>query len=221
MTYASATFDVGLELPREWYTVDPSTDDLSAAIGRVVDERLATDPRLVPLRAGLVDSLVELGLDARTKNALLAAALIDPSEDRFSVAHLLFFLTSRDPAGPSGDHNGGPDHSRPPESVDEIAARLQQPRDGDIGPRYVKIVDLPAGRGVCVRFMAETDRDEQNRAFALECVQYWIPVAGTNEVMIGSFTTPMLARADEFAAMFEDVAGTLSIHVGQDDRGVS
>ncbi len=62
-----------------------------------------------------------------------------------------------------------------------------------------------------MRFLAETGAGEGGRTIPLDAVQYWLPVTGTSEVLIMSFTTPALAYGDTLAETFDDIAKKLTI----------
>ena len=198
MNYASASVRVSLELPQGWYGLDLQGDDIGGQVRAMVEERAAAEPALSRHFRDLTQSLQDLAAEGVERNAVLTGLLLDVINDAPVVGHLLAFVAQWE------GFEQGP-------GFDDLAVDLAIPRYGDVGPRYVDRVELPAANAVKVAFIGETARGEDGSTVALSAVQYWVPLDHTSEVLILSFTTPTLALADELEKMFDAVAMTLEL----------
>jgi hypothetical protein len=192
--------EFSLRVPPSWFQFDIWRATRTGDLARVVDDRIARDPRLRPWRGALLKALREAAEQAEREGAVLCAAMTDPvAGDAVLVAVLTVFST-----------HGAPDAVD--NTAEAIAGQIMAtaPTSGGRTWRQVEIVDLPAGHAVRVRGVDVVRLGDH----AHECVvmQTLIPVpdnAGAVNVVLTSpqtqFTEPML---DLFEAISETFAWT-------------
>jgi hypothetical protein len=137
---------------------------------------------------------------ARERGAVAAAALLGRLESGVPVLGELLAIPQR------GSELGVE------AALEELRGGLAGPRDGDITPRLLTLVGLPAGPAVRLRVVGDlVGADGEPRA--VDSVQFWIPVGGAagHDVLILAAGTPTLAAADAFAAAVDRIAETLRI----------
>lgn len=188
-------WDFALSIPEGWWVWDPDGATRAATAARQVDERIAEQPELAHLRQHLIDMLLSYAEDADSKSVTVAATLWHLVDDVPIVADLRVVDGIREA----------------PDSVeDELEAVLRAGRHpSDLGEPEVGVVDLPAGRAVRLRTLAETDRDEKGETLVLDTVQYSVPVPDHPDMVIILGSTPSLSLADQLIETIDWIARTL------------
>jgi hypothetical protein len=205
----NAAWTFSLTIPDGFFAVpldgDPNDDRRATEVE--VDAAIARKPELAGGRELLVEQAVGFAADARGRGALAAALAIDSLEGSPLSAYV--FVLDGPRGHPAGD---GDADAEADAEIDTLAEGLRLPRPGDAGGREVDLVDLPAGRAVRARFLAETEpAPETNRVLLMDCVQHWIPVPGEPAVMVLSCSTPHIAVGDALAEVFDGIAQTVRI----------
>ena len=194
---AEPAWDFSLNIPDGWYVRDPELASRRASTERDVDRQIADDPALAPHREDLVEILLGFWLEADQKSAIIAATVWQIVDDTIVVGNLAVFDGER----------------QSPDSVEsELAAlerNLSRPEEHDVGDRDVRLVTLPAGKAVRLRWLTETEPDDDGSTLVLDGVSYWVPVPGHPATVALNGSTPCLPFADELAAAFDSIADTL------------
>ncbi len=190
------TWTFKYSLPARWFAVNPQADS-TELITTLVDHHVMSDPSLAPSRDVLVKALATFAVEAGQRGAA-AAAFLATLESGIPVLGELLAISLR---GAAADVNA---------ELDVLAANLRKGREGDITPREVEIVDLPAGRAIRVRLIGDLV-DPRGRETAVDSVQYWVPVVHEHghDVLLLSGGTPTLAAAEQFATTFDEIARSL------------
>ena len=124
-----------LRVPPSWFEFDVWRATRTGDLARLVDGRIAADPRLRPWRGALLKALRSAAEHAERQGAVMSAAMSDPfGADGVLVAVLTVFHTGGDPGG---------------NTVQTIAARITAGTDG-ADWRRVEIVDRQSGAAVRV-----------------------------------------------------------------------
>ena len=192
-------WDFTLVIPDGWYLREPDRSLRTQSVNEFTDGLIASDPALAPQRAEMIDRYLTFSADADEKFAVIAAMLWEPHDEVPIAADLRIHEAER---GITDD-------------LDAELARLEEvlsvTEQGDLGPRDVSVVDLPAGRAVRLRLLTQTDPDEDGSTIALDVVQFWVPVPGQPDVVLFSGSTPNLVFADDIVATFEEIVATLEL----------
>jgi hypothetical protein len=72
-----------------------------------------------------------------------------------------------------------------------------------------EVVQLPAGRAVRVHLRPDLPLGASGERARADTVQYFVPVPGGDALLIVSFSTPSLERADELRRRFDAMAATI------------
>lgn len=192
-------WDFSLVIPDGWYLREPDLSSRAQSISEFADSLIEADPELASQRAEMIERYSTFSADADEKSALIAAMLWEPHDEVPIAADLRVHEAEREIA----------------DDLDAELARLKEvlsvTEQGDLGPREVSVVDLPAGRAVRVRLLTQTDPDFDGSTIALDVVQYWVPVPGQPDTVLISGSTPNLVFAEDIVALFEEIVGTLEL----------
>ncbi|HWC14901.1 MAG TPA: hypothetical protein VG929_09935 [Actinomycetota bacterium] len=193
-------WDFTVMIPDGWYLREIDWSKREQDIAAFVDEMIANDPDLAGQRADMIERFEVFSKDADDKMALIAAMLWDTSGEVPIAADIRIHESLREA----------------PETIERELDLLQEmagrSEPGDLGPREVQLVDLPAGRAVRLRVLAETEADAKGDTIALDVVQHWVPVPERAEMIVISSSTPNLVFADDIVKAFDAVAETLEFH---------
>ena len=187
-----------IRVPEAWYRWDP--DEEADSTARQVDERIAQQPELRPVREMLLRLLMGCWHDAAGRRAVAAAALWEPAPLAAVTATLLVMEAER--AAPGDDRA----------EIAGILDSLSGDSPFDVQPAELAPVDLPAGQAVRLRRVACTDAATPGEPDVLvDMVQHWIPVPGGTEILVLAGSTPCLAVADDLAQTFDAIAALVEL----------
>jgi hypothetical protein len=190
--------ELRLALPPHWYRWDPENEVESSA--RDIDAYLAEHPEFGAARQALLRLLLDTWADAAEQGALAAALLWQPAPGAAFAARLFVLVAERKVPGDE------------PAEIAALLDALNTPSPNDLGPRECEPVDLPAGRAVRLRRLTRTgDAEPGEPEMAVDMVQHWVPVPGETETIVLAGETPCVAVADELAAVFDSIAGSLQL----------
>lgn len=179
---------IELELPEGWLEIDPREEDLVEAVQSALDVPPENEALLVELVAPLAIRLRRLAVQGDVVLAGFFSQLvpIEGEEPLVISAQVLLALSP-----PVGD--------------------LERLQDAVAGEGVeVRPVDLPAGSGVLVSGTIEVDSPGWAGPTEAVLRRYFVPVPGMSRVAALSFLTPNVDLADDFAEVFDAVAGTLT-----------
>jgi len=188
------TTHVSLRLPRGWIEFDPRVPDLRAEVLRGIRAEigLVSPEAQEQLNQLLAPLLIAVQRVAETADTILVGLFarvieISPNEPLVVTANVVLALS--------------------PHGADLDMVRASAPGGWTVGP-----FDPPDGngvRGVVVSGdMEVTDPGWDTPALA-RARRYFLPVPGTTRLATLSFLTPNLDLADEFAELFDAVAGSV------------
>jgi hypothetical protein len=187
-----------LRVPPSWFEFDIWRATRTGDLARLVDGRIATDPRLRPWRGALLKALREAAEQAEREGAVLCAAMTDPvARDAVLAAVLTVFST----------HGALDDADNTAEAIaGQITATA--PTSGARTWRQVEIVDLAAGRAVRVRGVDVARLGDR----AHECVvmQTLIPVPDRGGVVDVVLASPQIQLTESMLDLFEAVSDTFA-----------
>jgi hypothetical protein len=197
-TPSSAPVEFTLRVPPSWFEFDIWRATRTGDLARLVDDRIATDPRLRPWRGPLLKALREAAEQAERQGAVLCAAMTDPVEgDAVLAAVLTVFST-----------HGAPDDAD--NTAEAIAAQITAtaPSNGGRTWRHVEIADLAAGRAVRVRGIDAVRLGDR----AHECVvmQTLIPVPDRGGVVDVVLTSSQTQLTEPMLDLFAAISGTFA-----------
>lgn len=210
MSAAAAQFTV--RIPDTWVEFDVWRATRTGDLARMVDARIAEDPRLRPHRSLMVRALRKLAEDAERSGAVYAAAALDDlGDDGRLVASLAAVVT---------EGFGEPALN----TVDRIAAQITTtPRTTpEADWREVRLVDLPAGRAVRVQSVTTTgvtvDLADDGPKIRQASMQTLVPVPHSDAVLNLVLTSTQVWAADALLDLFDAISSTLAWQAGPDPR---
>jgi hypothetical protein len=185
-------------VPPSWFEFDVWRATRTGDLARLVDERIAADPRLRPWRGGLLKALREAAEQAERQGAVLCAAMTDPvDQDGVLAAVLTVFHT-----------HGAPDAAD--NTVEAIASQITAtaPTNEARTWRHVEIVDLTAGRAVRLRGVDVARLGDRQRECAV--MQTLIPVPGGEGVLSVVLASPQTQLTEPMLDLFEAISDTFT-----------
>ena len=187
-----------VRVPPSWFEFDIWRATRTGDLARLVDERIAEDPRLRPWRGPLLKALREAAEQAERQGAVLCAAMTDPvDQDAVLAAVLTVFHT---PGSSEAADN----------TVEAIVSQITATAPTRDAPtwRYVQIVDTSAGRAVRVRGIEVTTLGDRQQ----ECVvmQTLIPVPDGAGVLNLVLTSPQTQLTEPMLDLFEAISDTVA-----------
>ena len=194
------TWSFSLAVPDRWYVRDDDPRGSEASIARQVEDRLALRPDRAVAAPVLLQLLMDSWHDAEHQGAVAAATLWEPSDDGSGAAAATLIAVMAQRAEPDDDAA----------EITGLLELLGAASDFDLAPRSVCTVELRAGRAVRLRRLTRTEGAEPGEAnLVVDTVQHWVPVPGGEAILVLVGSTPCLDVADELAAIFDAIAGTL------------
>jgi hypothetical protein len=127
----------------------------------------------------------------------LAAVAWDPDGAQQPHAVLQVSLTPWQPSGA--------------DPLAALAGELAADRPGDVGPRTVSRVDLPAGPAVRVRVIADGGADAARRQVVSDVVQYWLPLPERGLAVVAATSTAILTDGDALADLLDALVPSLTV----------
>lgn len=127
----------------------------------------------------------------------LAAVAWDPASAGQPHAVLQVSVTPWRPAGA--------------DPIGQLTTELAADRPGDIGPRTVEAVPLPAGTAVRVRMLADGGADPAGRQVVSDVVQYWLPLPDRGVAVVAATSTAILTDGDQLAALLDTLMPLLAV----------
>lgn len=192
-----------LRVPDSWYEFDVRRATRTGDLARLVDARIAVEPRLRPYRAALLKLLREVADRAERRGAVYCAAAPADEPSGGVIATLLVF------------HTPGADDPKD-NTVATIAAQLVAVTPARPGApwRTVEIVRIPAGEAVRVRAV-EPARLDGSGAVDSVTTQTLLPVPHVDDdgspagVLNVVLTSPRVGLADPLLDLFDAISDTL------------
>lgn len=181
-----APTDYGLLLPPGWWRIPAEPVAARRSIRTLLDRRTADLPRdaVAQARHEVETRLRELIAGAQDIGALEVLVPVDPVVGMPVAASCVVTLIPATGAA----------------TVDDIAARMGE------GADEVDVVEIGGGPAVRIRRRREADGPDD---LAAVVVQHVIPVPGSDDTLVFAWSTPMEPFANELAALFDAVAGSL------------
>jgi hypothetical protein len=191
--------DLSIALPDDWVELDLDPVTRVAGIRCLAEQRAARFPELRQ-RLPQLTSLLLAHAAASADAGAVYCATFSEVEDRVPLAAgltiFLFDALTRDDGTAVTDP-----HELATVLADEVPE--SQRRDGG---REVSVVELIPGPAVRVRALEEA-ADDRRREVS-DTVQYFVPVPGTEQTVVLSFSTPVVAAGDAFAELFDVIASS-------------
>ena len=194
------TWSFSVAVPDRWYVRDEDPWGREASTARAVEDRIAGRPDLAPVEPVLRRLLMDSWQDAELQGALAAATLWEPSDDGSGATAATLVVVAAERTEPEDDDA-------------EIAGLLDllgANSETDLASRQATVVDLPAGQAIRLRQLTRTDGAQAGEAeLVVDTVQHWVPVPGRRAILVLVGSTPCLDVAEELAATFDAIAGSL------------
>jgi hypothetical protein len=198
-TAPAVPLDLRLATPANWFDIDLNPSTSAASIARLVEERSGSDPDQADTRRQLVRTLRKATGDAREQDAIFASVLSDVIEGRPVAASVIVSLA----------HDGSPAPGDVKARVTALGARLAQP-GGPIAGAATTTKELRAGWSVRARRrMSVEPPGLEGHPVEVESVQYFVPLPGSTDLVLLSFSTPNLGLADAMVELFDAMAESL------------
>ena len=191
--------DLRLATPANWFDLDLRPGTSAAALERLVEERAGGGPGQADNRRQLVRMLRKATVDAREQQAVFASILSDVIEGRPVAASVIVSLAK----------DGSPAPGDPQTRMRSLEVRLAQP-GGPIAGAATTTVQLRAGWSVRARRqMPVVPPGFEGHPIEVDSVQYFVPLPGSTDLVLLSFSTPNLGLADAMATLFDAMADSL------------
>lgn len=193
---AAEPWETSIAFPPLWFHLPlvPGRDEDEVAAQ--VDERIAAEPDLAFARQELIDMLLNWASHGREVGAAFGGMRWE-DHPRFGVA-MATFLAHR--------------LEQDPAPVDQALATLREllspPLDIDQFPPRLAEVDLPCGRALRLEAVRDPTTDPARPEALRLCVQYWIPVDGSADLVQLDFSAANLALAHELSGEFDGIAAS-------------
>lgn len=179
-------WDFAISFPDRWFLRDPDDETRRQSTESAVDAYLARGTEAPVDRSWLVGMLLDAAAADDAAGALIAATMWDVADGVEVLARIRVF---------PGDRLEPDDLEA---ELKALEARLAEPAPDDLGERQVEVVELPAGRAVVLRMLAESPPAAGGDTYVLETAQYWLPVPGVPESIVIDGSTPNLPLVDGF-----------------------
>lgn len=181
---------IGLAVPEGWIDLDLEPATRNAAIGAIVDEHFAADdPALRDEVVGRLRSAAARAQDAGGVVALLYCDVLD--EEPYVLAASLVITMHRT--------DGGMSPAR-------IEAELAASEGAQLSRR-----DTAAGPAVRISGRITDVYPGEDEEVELDSVRYFVPFDRGAGLAVLSFSTINLDLADDFRALFDEMAATLEL----------
>jgi hypothetical protein len=192
---------VGFRLPTpgNWFDLDLDPRTRDESIASLVDAHVAQSPAAVHNREGLRRLLRRTAREAAQGGMIFASLMSEVAEGVPVSASATVTLRSAVSLGGAPISNSG-----------DIAGHLRgQARAGWRGIE-VRVAEIPTGSVVRLQGLQEGDVGGLATGVVTLVVQYFVPVPGTPSLAVLTFTTPTLALAEPFTALFDTMAENFS-----------
>src|SRR5262249_21258379 len=177
---------VTLPVPTDgWYRLGLAEAGRPALVDEQYRAAAAEHPLLAsgPARAAFTGTLTALAGYYARQGCQLAAVAWDPASGQPPHAVIQVSVTPWS----AGDRD----------PVATLTEQLSAERAGDIGPRAVQAVELPAGPAVRVRVIADGGADPAGRQVVSDAVQYWLPLPDRGLAVVAASSTAALDEGAE------------------------
>jgi hypothetical protein len=191
-------WDTSISFPPLWFHLPlvPGRDEEDVDVQ--VDARIVDEPSLGPVRQMLVDMLLGWARHGRQAGAAFGGMRWE-DHPTFGVA-MATFLAHR--------------LEQDPQPVADGLAALRQllapPLAFDQFPPRLSEVDLPCGRALRLEAVRDPTSDATHPEALRLCVQYWIPVEASADLVHLDFSAANLALAHELSEEFAGIAASFS-----------
>ncbi len=185
-----------ISLPPQWFHLPlvPGRDEDEVA--SQVDARIAEDPNLVAARQLLIDMLLGWAHHGRQSGAAFGGMRWE-DHPRFGVAMATFLA-----------HRLEQDPAPVDQALQTLRELLAPPLDIDQFPPRLAEVDLPCGRALRLEAVRDPTTDPAHPEALRLCVQYWIPVDASADLVQLDFSAANLALAHELSGEFDGIAAS-------------
>lgn len=198
---------IRIATPDNWWLLPLEEHSRHQAIAALVDERIALEPRIAPMRGELVSRFRRTARDAAASGAVLCASMAMAADDAALSANLLVLV----------DRIALTENGEPTTDPSQIELAMRELTADETGARRgeVRIVEL-AGAGSAVRVRAHkvVAVSLVNRDVEVLSVQYFVPVPGSLDTAVLTFTSPSLAYEEALVGMFDAMAETFEFTGG-------
>jgi hypothetical protein len=218
-------------LPATWMILPLAPEGRHQKIRRLVRRRVGTSDELAGARYQAALELERAAEAAVDAGVFFAATYDELFEDVPVSASLTVSVT------PTGLSTGSPDRSNlPPGDVSGDAPRGQEGQEGQDQPEgerdrsqlaqlmverlekdrtdhhELSVREIPLGPAVRCRSHARAELyGSDGRELRPATLQYLVPLASSDHMLVMSFSTPILPLADRFAELFDAMARTARI----------
>jgi hypothetical protein len=191
--------DLRIATPANWFDLDLKPSTSAESIVRLVDERVGGGAEQADNRRELVRILRKATVDAREQQAVFASVLSDVIEGRPVAGSVIVSLAADGTPAP-GDAKA---------RVEDLQVRLAQP-GGAIAGAATETRELIAGWALRARRrMTVEPPGLEGHPVEVESLQYFVPLPGSTDLVLLSFSTPNLGLADPMVELFDAMAESL------------
>ncbi len=191
-------WETSIALPPMWFHLPlvPGRDEED--VEAQVDARIGEDPNLAAARQLLIDMLLGWARHGRQAGAAFGGMRWE-DHPRFGVAMATFLAhrLEQDPQPVERALVGLRELLAPPLAFDQFPPRLAE-------------VDLACGRALRLEAVRDPTIDPAQPEAVRLCVQYWIPIDNTADLVQLDFSAANLALAHELSAEFDAIAASFS-----------
>lgn len=187
---------LSLILPANWVVLDldPLTRDRSAE--RMVRHAVGSSDSLALYRRWAVKAYRQMAEEATEAGAFFTASYNETVGGRLLSASMVAFC-GRSAVSDGGDRL----------TVAEMAALLDEPAPDEAVVDPARVVDLRLGAGVRSRVRISSEvPDSGGRRLPVDVTRFFVPVEGSEDLLVVAFSTPMVAVADALTELFDQVA---------------
>ena len=192
--------DLRLATPANWFDLDLNPSTSAESIARLVEDRVGGGAEQAENRREVVRMLRKATVDAREQEAIFASVLSDVIEGRPVAASVIVSLAK----------DGSPAPGDTATRVRALEVRLAEP-GGPIAGAATATKELP-GAGWSLRARRRVSIEPpglEGHPVEVDNVQYFVPLPGSTDLVLLSFSTPNLGLADAMAELFDAVAESL------------
>lgn len=182
-----------IAVPPSWFEVDVHPDTRNSSINRLVIDRTRAVPELFAHKAALVRALRAAARTAHGRGAVYCGVMVEGFESALLTASVTVSVVTAPP-----DADGVLEHLRPiarsgPDSTWRDVLYADLPHAGRVARTVgVEDVTMPDGAGWLRTVLTQT----------------FVPMPGTDRVVIITASSPILPLAEELHQLFDAISST-------------